>query len=337
MKQLRNLMIIVTLGLAAAISIAVLTSDQVVNSDEVITIRFGHGSAETNERHLAVMKFKELVEEKSSGNINVQVFPNEQLGSEAEMIESVTFNDLQMVAASAFSQYDQRISVFELPYLFESYEQAWNVLDGEVGEKAAEPFLEDNLRILTYFENGFRHVTSNIPIKTQADLAGLKIRTPEFPLSLSTFKLFGSNPTPMAFGELYMGLQQGTVDAQENPIANIYASKFQEVQSYLNLTSHQYMPLPVAISDEFWRSLSAENQKLIEESAKEAAKFHRDLVQSNEANMIKELQADGMEIVHPDLDSFQEAASEVHKQFRAEFGDELLDEITKALETDPKK
>ncbi|WP_223643002.1 TRAP transporter substrate-binding protein [Planococcus sp. 4-30] len=337
MKKFRNFMIIVTVALAVSIGIAVFTSDHIVESDEIITIRFGHGSAETNERHLAVMKFKELVERKSNGQIKVEVFPSEQLGSEAEMIESVTFNDLQMVAASAFSQYDQRISVFELPYLFETREQAWNVLDGEVGEEVAELFLENNLRILTYFENGFRHVTSNRPIKTQEDLAGLKIRTPEFPLSLSTFKAFGANPTPMAFGELYMGLQQGTVDAQENPIANIYASKFQEVQDYLNLTGHQYMPLPVAISDEFWHDLSAENQQLIKESSQQAAQFHRELVQTNEESMVEELQAGGMEIIQTETESFKKAASQVQEEFKAEFGDRLVDQILRALENDPDK
>lgn len=337
MKKFRNFMIIATVVLAVSIGVTVFTSDHIVESDEVITIRFGHGSAETNERHLAVMKFKELVEEKSNGEINVEVFPSEQLGSEAEMIESVTFNDLQMVAASAFSQYDQRISVFELPYLFDSYEQAWNVLDGEVGDEVAELFLEDNLRILSYFENGFRHVTSNQPVKTQDDLAGLKIRTPEFPLSLSTFKAFGSNPTPMAFGELYMGLQQGTVDAQENPVANIYASKFQEVQDYLNLTAHQYMPLPVAISDEFWQSLSVENQQLIETSSQEAAQFHRELVQSNEENMLEELEAEGMEIIPTDTESFKQAASKVQEEFKVKFGGRLVDQILRTLETNPDK
>ena len=337
MKKFRYFMIIVTVVLAVSIGIAVFTSDHIVESDEVITIRFGHGSAETNERHLAVMKFKELVEGKSNGQIKVEVFPSEQLGSEAEMIESVTFNDLQMVAASAFSQYDQRISVFELPYLFETREQAWNVLDREVGEEVAELFLEDNLRILTYFENGFRHVTSNRPIKTQEDLSGLKIRTPEFPLSLSTFKAFGANPTPMAFGELYMGLQQGTVDAQENPIANIYASKFQEVQDHLNLTAHQYMPLPVAISDEFWQGLSAENQQLIKESSQEAAQFHRELVQTNEESMLEELQASGMEIIQTETESFKKAAYQVQEEFKAEFGDRLVDQILRALENDPDK
>ena len=335
MKKLRNLMIIATVALAVSIGTAIFTSDHIVESGEVITIRFGHGAAETNERHLAVLEFKKLVEEKSNGEIKVEVFPSEQLGSEAEMIESVTFNDLQMVAASAFSQYDQRISIFELPYLFDTREQAWNVLDGKVGEEVAALFLEDNLRILTYFENGFRHVTSNRPIRTQEDLAGLKIRTPEFPLSLSTFKAFGANPTPMAFGELYMGLQQGTVDAQENPVANIYASKFQEVQDYLNLTAHQYMPLPVAISNEFWLDLSAENQQLIKESAHQAAQFHRDLVQSNEKSMLEDLQADGMEIVQTDTESFKNAASEVQEEFKAKFGNRLVDQILRALESQP--
>ena len=211
------------------------------------------------------------------------------------------------------------------------------MLDGKVGDEVAELFLEDNLRILTYFENGFRHVTSNQPVRTQNDLAGLKIRTPEFSLSLNTFKAFGSNPTPMAFGELYMGLQQGTVDAQENPVANIYASKFQEVQDYLNLTGHQYMPLPVAISDEFWQSLSAENQQVIEESSQQAAQFHRDLVQRNEEAMLKELQADGMEIIQPDTGSFKKAASKVQEEFKAKFGDRLVDQIEKSLESDSDK
>ncbi|HZG72395.1 MAG TPA: hypothetical protein VEY51_12740, partial [Chondromyces sp.] len=117
MKILRNLMMFVTVALAVSILYVVATSSEATSDTprDVITIRFGHGAAETNERHMAVMHFKELVEERSDGKMKVLVYPNEQLGSEAEMIESVTFNDLQMVAASAFSQYDERIGVFELP------------------------------------------------------------------------------------------------------------------------------------------------------------------------------------------------------------------------------
>ncbi|MGQ4667698.1 TRAP transporter substrate-binding protein [Metabacillus halosaccharovorans] len=332
MKTLQRLAIIFTIGLALSILVVFLTTSNVAGSNNETVIRFGHGAAESNERHLAVMKFKELVEEKSEGKMKVQVYPNEQLGSEAEMIESVTFNDLQMVAASAFSQYDQRISVFELPYLFDSYEQAWSILDSDIGQQVAKPLLEDGLRVVAYFENGFRHVTSNKPIEEPEDLGGLKIRTPEFPLSISTFKAFGSNPTPMAFGELYMALQQGTVDAQENPIANTYASKFNEIQDYLNLTGHQYMPLPVAISEEFWRTLTSEEQDIIKSSASEAAKFHRDILRENEEEMISELQNAGMTVIQPDRDKFRERAEAVYEAYKNRFGEDFVNNLLKAVE-----
>ncbi|MCM3444212.1 TRAP transporter substrate-binding protein [Metabacillus halosaccharovorans] len=332
MKTLQRLAIIFTIGLALSILVVFLTTSNAVGSNNETIIRFGHGAAESNERHLAVMKFKELVEEKSEGKMKVQVYPNEQLGSEAEMIESVTFNDLQMVAASAFSQYDQRISVFELPYLFDSYEQAWSILDSDIGQQVAKPLLEDGLRVVAYFENGFRHVTSNKPIEEPEDLGGLKIRTPEFPLSISTFKAFGSNPTPMAFGELYMALQQGTVDAQENPIANTYASKFNEIQDYLNLTGHQYMPLPVAISEEFWQTLTPEEQEIIKSSASEAAKFHRDILRENEEEMISELQNAGMTVIQPDRDKFRERAEAVYEAYKNRFGEDFVNNLLKAVE-----
>ncbi len=321
----------IIVALAIGVAVAFFTTGNAL-TEEITTIRFGHGSAESNERHIAVMHFKELVEGKSDGQIEVQVYPNEQLGSEAEMIESVTFNDLQMVAASAFSQYDQRISVFELPYLFDTYEEAWDVLDGEIGKEVAAPFLEDNLRIIAYFENGFRHITANKNIENPEDLRGLKIRTPEFPISISTFSSLGANPTPMAFGELYMGLQQGTVDAQENPIANTYASKFNEVQDYLIMSSHQYMPLPVAISEEFWQSLTAKEQAIIEESALEAAQFHRNLLTENEEKMIEELEEAGMTIVYPDTELFKERIDRVYEAFKGRFGDEFVDQVIQAAE-----
>jgi len=332
LKKLRNIIIILIVAMAGSLIFAFVSSANVVESNDVITLRIGHGSPETNERHAAVMRFKELVEEKSDGKIEVLVYPNEQLGSEAEMIESVTLNDLQMVAASAFSQYDQKISVFHLPYLFDSYEEAWKVLDGEIGQEVSNFFLEDNLRILAYFENGFRHVTSNVPIKTPEDLQGLNIRTPEFPLSLSTFNALGANPTPMAFGELYMALQQGTVDAQENPVANIYANKFQEVQKYLNMTSHQYMPLPVAISEEFWQSLSADHQQIIKSSAQEAAQFHRDTLRQKEEEMIEELKNSGMKIVEPEIQPFKEKVAPVYEAFKQKYGKDFVNRVIEAAE-----
>ena len=329
MKILRGLLLGIIAVLAITVVYGFVTTSETVESDGDVIIRFAHGQPESNERHEAVMRFKELVEEQS--DMEVRVYPNEQLGSEAEMIESVSLNDLQMVAASAFSQYNENISIFELPYLFQNYEEAWEVLDGEVGEEVAEPLLEDNLRIIAYFENGMRHVTANKKIESPEDFQGLSIRTPEFPLSLATFQAMGGNPTPMAFGELYMSLQQGTVDAQENPISNIYTSRFQEVQQYLNKTSHQYMPLPVAISDDFWESLSEEQQQVVETSAQEAAQYHRDLIVENEEEIEGILEEEGMEVVEMDTELFREKTESVHETYRNLYGDEMLDKILKQL------
>src|SRR5699024_6974287 len=322
MRFLRVLVLSIIAVLTVTVIYGFVSENDIVESDGDLIIRFAHGQAESNERHEAVMYFKELVEEKS--DMEVRVYPNEQLGSEAEMIESVSLNDLQMVAASAFSQYHQGISIFELPYLFETYEEAWEVLDGEVGKEVAEPLLEDNLRIISYFENGMRHVTANKEIENPEDFQGLSIRTPEFPLSLATFQAMGANPTPMAFGELYMSLQQGTVDAQENPIANIYTSRFQEVQQYLNKTSHQYMPLPVAISDDFWQSLSENQKEVVETSAQEAAQYHRDLIVENEEELEEKIIEDGMEVVEMDTEPFREQTESVHETYRNLYGDEML-------------
>lgn len=332
MKIARNILIVVMIAFAGAIVWAMTTTGEITDSENKITIRFGHGAAETNERHLAVVKFKELAEERSNGKIEVLIYPNEVLGSEAEMIESVTLNDLQMVAAGAFSQYDPRIGVFELPYLFDSYEQAWEVLDGPIGGEVAEIFLKDNLRILAYFENGFRHVTSNKPVEKPEDLKGVKIRTPENPLSIRTFDAFGSNPTPMAFGELYTGLQQGTVDAQENPVANTYASRLYEVQDYVNLTGHQYMPLPVAISEEFWQTLPEDLQEIIFDCAREAAQYHRDLIKQNEEKILAEMEAAGATVVEADKEAFKALVDPVYDYFRSKYGDDLLDKVLDAIE-----
>ena len=330
MKILRVLLLSIIAVLAITVVYGFVTDSETIESDDEVIIRFAHGQPESNERHEAVMRFKELVEEQS--DMEVRVYPNEQLGSEAEMIESVSLNDLQMVAASAFSQYNESISIFELPYLFESYEEAWDVLDGDVGKEVSEPLLEDNLRVIAYFENGMRHVTANKKIESPEDFQGLSIRTPEFPLSLATFQAMGANPTPMAFGELYMSLQQGTVDAQENPISNIYTSRFQEVQKYLNKTSHQYMPLPVAISDDFWESLSEEQQQVIEISAQEAAQYHRNLIVENEEKIEDILEEEGMEVVEMDTEPFREQTESVHETYRNLYGDEMLDKILDQLD-----
>lgn len=308
-------------------------SPQQANNDKKITIKLGHSSTETNFRHHAAVKFKELVEQKSNGKMEVQVYPSEQLGSEAAMLQSLVTNSIQAtpVATGLFAQYDKRIGVIELPYLFENFEQAWKVLDGPVGKELADPLIGKGIRVISYWENGFRQITNNTrPIQTPEDLKGIKIRTPEIPVSLSVLKAMGANPVGMAFGELYPALEQKVVDGQENPLTNINSSKFYEVQKYLSMTGHQYSPVPFAISEAFWKTLSPEDQKIIEESGKEAGQMMRDLVKQDDVKLKAEFQAKGMIINEPDKKPFQEAVLTVYQEYEGTYGKDLIEKVRNA-------
>lgn len=316
-------------------SIVLIASLTACSSSEAYTdgktiMKFGHGSAVDNARHQAALKFKTLVEEKTSGEIEVQVFPNEQLGSEPEMVESVAMGNLQATAAGTgiFAQYHKQIGVVELPYLFADFEQAWSVLDGPIGTEISEPLREKGIHIIGYWENGFRHVTNDVrPIQRPSDLKGIKIRTPEIPVSISILQEMGANPTPMPFGELYLSLQQGVVDGQENPLTNIYASKFYEVQKYLSLTGHQYSPLPVAVSEEFWQSLSPDQQAAVEEAAQEAGQYHRDVVREDDRKLKAELQQKGMKVNEVDTGLFRTAAAPIYREYEQVYGTALVEKV----------
>lgn len=297
-------------------------------------IKFGHGSAESNARQKAALKFKEIVESKTNGKVKVEVYPNEVLGSEREMLESVQLNNIQMTAGGTgvYAGFYNKIGAIELPYMFDNFEQAWKVLDGPIGQELAEPLKEKGIHILAYWENGFRNITNNIrPINKPEDLKGIKIRTPEIPMTLSIFKALGANPTAMPFGELYMALQQKTVDGQENPLTNIYASKFYEVQKYLSLTKHQYSPLPLAISEEFWKSLPQEYQEIVQQAANEAGDYHRSLIKEDDQKLATELKNKGMEVnTPPDLAPFRTAVEPVYKEFEGTYGADLIKKIQDA-------
>lgn len=310
-----------------ALSLVYVFATQRQVDDGTILIRLGHDQPVNNERHIALKKFEELAEKKSNGRLNIEIYPNGLLGTEAVLLESVSFDDMEMVATSSTSQFGSLISIFELPYLFDSYEEAWEVLDGEIGREVADYYKQFNLNILSYFENGFRQITANRDINSPEDLKGLKIRTPEFPISIRTFNSMGANPTPMGFSELYTALQQGTVDAQENPVANAYTNRFEEVQDYMIMTNHQYMAQHLHISNAFYESLPKDLQVILTEAAQEGAQYHRQLLRQNEQKMIDELKSKGMTIHDVDMEPFRAKVGPVYEWFASIHGDELLNSI----------
>ena len=292
--------------------------------------KLGYGGAVTNARHLAATQFAEWVAEESQGRIKIDLYPTEMLGTDAEMAEMCSMGNLDMTinAVGVVSNYEPKIAIFELPFLFSDYESVDRVLDSDFGISVLDSLPKRGLHPLAYWENGFRHVTNNVrAIVTPADLKGLKLRTPENPMTLAIFSALGARPSPLAFSELYLALSQGSFDGQENPIANIHASKFYEVQKYLSLTNHKYEALVFLVSEKVWNSMPADIQKIISDGAKKYAIVHRSMVRANEGDQIEDLKAKGMNVNTPDLVPFQAATASVYTEYEKKFGKEIISQV----------
>lgn len=295
-------------------------------------LKVGYILPETQSDHIIMRDvFKKDVETLSEGQIAVELYPNAQLGGDRELIESVQLGTVEMAipATSAIAGFERRFQVFDLPFLFKSKEKAFEVLDGDLGRKLNELLPPLGMVNLGYAENGFRHVTNNRrPIHTPEDLKGLKLRTMENPLHMSFFKLLGANPTPMNFGELYTALQQGIVDAQENPVVLVYTSKFFEVQKYYSLTGHVFSATMLVTNKNFLDSLPDDLRKIVEDAARRYCVEQRKMAEEQEQEFLEALKATGMEInelTDEEKALFVEATLPVYDQFRGEIGDELVD------------
>jgi len=263
----------------------------------------------------AVEKFAEIVKEKTSGEIEVQLFPAAQLGSERDMVEGLQLGSLEMTLTSTgpLGNFVPQVKLFNLPFLFKDRKSCYNVLDGDIGTRIADRFTKVGLRSLGWFENGFRNITnSKVAIEKPEDVKGLKIRVMEDDVFILTMKALGASPLPMAFGELYTALEQKTVDAQENPLAVIYSSRFFEVQKYLAMTGHFYSPAMLLISEMTWQKLSKKNQAILSAAAAVAKTYERKLSMEADQNLEAELKKAGMTITHPDKAPFAKAVQSVY-------------------------
>ncbi|RYG89447.1 DctP family TRAP transporter solute-binding subunit [Loktanella sp. IMCC34160] len=294
-------------------------------------IKVGHGAAESFHMHRALLRFEELVEAGSNGEIDVQIFPSSQLGPDREMIEGVQTGVLEMAVppSSFFAGWDPAFAVIELPYMYASKEIAFEVLDGPAGDGMIERVGGQGLVGLGWLELGVRNVTNNIrPIATPADLEGVKLRTMQVPAHVATFQALGANPTPMNFGEVYSALQQGVIDGQENPLAIITSQRFYEVQSYLSTTGHVFAVYMPVISQPFFDSLSAEHQQLIRDSMAAARDYQAEIVAAEDASQLEEIRAVGVEVLELTAEqrqAFADATEGVRLQYRDEVGAETYD------------
>ncbi|MBL3592067.1 MAG: TRAP transporter substrate-binding protein [Synergistaceae bacterium] len=296
-------------------------------------IKLAHVVNEKDAFHACALKFKEIVEEKTGGEIVVQLFPNATLGDERNLLESLKMGVVEMaiITGGPIINFMPQFGVFDLPFLFASPEHAYKVLDGEIGRKMLADMEKNGWKGLAYGERGFRNLTnSKRPVVTPADMTGLKIRLMQNPVFVDAFKALGANAVPMAWTEALTALQQGTIDGQENPINVIHAFNLNESQKYLTLTRHAYSPNVILFSLRKWKEFTPEQQAIMEEAAQAAAEYNRDLDNANEAAWLQELKDRGMEVVeNPDLAAFREAVQPVYEKYEEKFGKDLIEAIGK--------
>ncbi|WP_462423872.1 DctP family TRAP transporter solute-binding subunit, partial [Cloacibacillus porcorum] len=271
--------------LAAVTFMAIMAAGAAFAAPEY-TIKVGYIGSDTHPTMQAMKVFAKDVDAGSKGKIKVELYPNAQLGGDRELCEGVQMGTIQMAipSTSALAGFDKRIQVLDLPYLFTTRKAAFDAVDGELGQKLNTYLSKKGFEVLGYQENGFRHVTnSKRPIKTPADLKGLKIRTMENPMHIAFFKELGANPTPMSWGELYTALQQGTVDAEENPYAMIDDGKFYEVQKYVSETGHVFSYEILIANKKFMDKLPADLRKVVVDAAHKAIMTQRASLEKEEA------------------------------------------------------
>jgi TRAP-type transport system periplasmic protein len=295
-------------------------------------LKLGHAVNATDGQHAAAVKMAELVKQRTNGDVEITIYPSNQLGNDAAMINGTRGGTIDIVSSGA-SNYNGIVAstaALELPFVFRNAQHAYTVLDGPIGTGILGELAPHGLKGLAYWENGWRAFTNNKrPIRTPEDVKGLKIRSTGNPYHIQAFKLLGMNPSPMAIAELYTALETGTFDAQEHPINVTWSSKFYEVQKHLTVSNHVYSPLILSMNKVKFDSLPANYQTIMVDAAREAAKYQRDLNLQNASKVVAELKKSGMQIVeNADMSPFQKIVSEpIAKSFGEKNGMTLLKAI----------
>ena len=277
-----------------------------------VTLKLGHLANEDNIWNKAALKFGEEVSALTDGRIAVEVFPNESLGKEMDLINGMQLGTADMtITGESLQNWAPMAALLAVPYAYSSLEDMDSVAGGEIGDQIEAQIIERaQIRPIAYFARGPRNLTSNRPITSPDDLDGLKMRVPNVPLFVSVWEALGAAPTPMAFSEVFTSLQNGTIEAQENPLALIKSASFPEVQDYVNLTEHVRSWIYLTISELTWNNLSPEDQEAVLEAGRRTQAYERELFLADEAQLTEDLQAAGMEFVEVDQEAFAAQAKD---------------------------
>lgn len=315
--------------LAAAAMAVALTAGNAIAAEFTLKAGWTTGDSANDPYAIGARAFKEEVERRSEGRIEVNLFPNRALGDEKAMLEGMRLGtvDLAVMSSAVNSSIVPEFAITDLPFLFANETQARAVLDGEVGQALAEKVKDKGLLVLGYMEGGFRNLVNNVrPINTPDDMKGVKFRVIQSPIYIEMVESLGGNAVPMAWGEVFTAVQQGTIDGLEAPPSVIEQNKFAEVVKYLSMSNHTYSALEFMMSKRKFDSLPEDLQAIVLEAGKAAGEIQRQRSYEIGQEVLAVLEKQGMTInTIEDLKPFQEAVAPIYEKYRDIVGSDLLD------------
>jgi TRAP-type transport system periplasmic protein len=288
---------------------------------DYILIKVGHSHGKSHSYTQALELFGELLDKESQGRYKVKVYYSSQLGSEKEMQEMLTIGSLEMAITGLLNAYEPLFSVFELPYLYDDRQHVIEVMNSTIVDDISHPLHKSGLRIIGFYENGFRHITnSKKPINHPDDLKGMMIRVPENPAQINTFKALQAIPTPLSYSELYTALVQGVVDGQENPLQNIWYGRLFEAQDHIAMTGHIYNLGYLMVSEKFFKELDKEDKLMIRNCLKRSTEWQLQYMEDSEKSLIENLKKEGIAFTYPDKELFRKATYPAYEILYNELG-----------------
>ncbi len=324
---------IVSAGLAAVIAIGLGAGAWAQD----ITIKFSHVVAPDTPKGKGAEKFKELAEQYTDGKVKVEVYPNSQLYKDKEELEALQLGAVQMLAPSLAKFGPLGVpdfEAFDLPYIFDGYDQLRKVTDGEVGKAMLAKLEDKGIRGLAYWDNGFKIMSANSPLVTPDDFLGLKMRIQSSKVLEAEMNALGAIPQVMAFSEVYQGLQTGVVDGTENPPSNMYTQKMNEVQKHATLSNHGYLGYAVIVNKEFWDGLPEDVRGQLEKAMAESTVYANGIAQEENEKALQAMKDAGTTEFHEMTDeekaAWKEVLLPVHDEMAGRIGADLIAQIKAA-------
>ena len=322
-------------AISSSASTSSMTSAAIETPSESTSIQkrelsIAHCMSESDPYHLGVAKFVELVEDASGGNITFTIFPSGQLGGERDVAEGVAMGtvDVALCTNSVVVSLDSDLGVLDFPYLFESKQEAYDLLDGEFGKYLMSTLDAAGIHGLGFMENGFRVLSTSKQVVTPSDMAGMKIRTMENPIHMTSFNAAGANATPLAWADTYTALQQGTADGQENPLKSIYDGSIYEVTPYIAMTEHFYTAADLIMNRNLWNTFTDAEKDIFTQCAIEAVAYQRECCATREEEVIGMMKEKGITFSDVDKGQWKAAMAPVYSNadLSSRYGD-LLDKL----------